>query len=183
MKPARECAGFIRVLSFRVRLCPLCRCVRRIGCAARSATDISHRALFRCAFRPTRFNMPYPPEKPFLLFFNVKKHPSPCARNSLISVRTLFCRKYAVFQPFPYLSDRQRFSCLRFPEQHLPACGKGFSGLRKRLFRCVIKALWRCCKARSAVRKSLFRVVTPPVSCRGRAVSGLQSVRGGTSDA
>lgn len=87
------------------------------------------------------------------------------------------------FQPFPYLSDIQRFSCLRFPEQHLPTCGKGFSGLRKRLFRCAVKALWRCCKARSAVRKSLFRVVTPPVSCRGRAVSGLQSVRGGTSDA
>lgn len=183
MKPARECAGFIRVLSFRVRLCPLCGCVRRISHAARSATDISHRELSRCAFRPSRFNMPYPPEKPFLLFCNVKKHPSPCARNSLISVRTLFCRKYALFQPFSYLSDIQRLSCFRLAEQHLTACGKGFSGQRKSLFRCVIKALWRCGKARSAVRKSLFRVVTPPVSCRGRAVSGLQSVRGGTSDA
>ena len=39
-------------------MCPLCRCVRRIGCAARSATDISHRALFRYAFRPSRFIMP-----------------------------------------------------------------------------------------------------------------------------
>lgn len=183
MKPAPECAGFIRVLSFRVRLCTLCGCVRRISYDARTATEMSHRAHFRYAFPPLLLSIQYPPEKPFLLFFNVKKHPSPCARNSLISVRTLFCRKYAVFQHFPYLSDIQRFSCLRFPEQHLPTCGKGFSGQRKSLFRCAVKALWRCCKARSAVWKSLFRVVTPPVSCRGGAVSGLQRVRGGTSDA
>ena len=183
MKPAPECAGFIRVLSFRVRLCTLCGCVRRISYDARTATEMSiarisgmhflrrssvYSILLKNRFYYSLMLKNILPRAPEILLF-------PCGRFSAGNTR--------FFSLFPISLTYSGFSCLRFPEQHLPTCGKGFSGLRKRLFRCAVKALWRCCKARSAVWKSLFRVVTPPVSCRGRAVSGLQSVRGGTSDA